>query len=183
MSWYKRKSTFVWLAIGVILVIWMMLFYKVNSTFAVSEWQVCHLGESYEAAQKEFTWNSMQLMTQEEILEKFPELTKADIKESNFNDDDEYLAINVSVTNIGNEAMGELCSGWEIQCGAYHNGKSYLSSVLSMKKEQGKLEPGNTREVFLFFHVKQENKALFFENDIRIYSSLYPKRVYLEGRL
>lgn len=176
MNWYKKKKNYV----IVLLAVWSVSVISINKEYKVSNWKACQIGESYDINDTLITWKSMELMNQDEILKKFPDISQRDILENRIKEDDEYLVINVLIKNLSQEEKSLYYTNWEVQCGSYANGVNYLTSALSQEEKQ---QPDSENDIWVLFRVGKEDKKKFLEKKIKIYTSLYPKRIYLEGYL
>lgn len=181
MKWYKRKRSWFLITSVLLLVVWMVCFYRVNNEYKIGAWKPYQIGDTYQVMGREVTWNSMQLLTREEAMEQFQMISKQDWL-SWTEEEDDYCVVCVSVKNLTEEMINSGCTNWEVQCGPCANGASYLTSLANQHVAEG-IKPGETEEIWVFYTVTPEDREIFQNHTVRIYTSLYPERIYLEGNL
>lgn len=180
MKWCKKKILY-GITFFVLLTVWLTCFLRVNKTYEVGAWESYRLGETYQVMGREVTWNSMCLMTREEAMEKFQMVSKQDWL-SWTEGDTEYCVIGVSIKNLTDDTISPEFFHWTIQCDSYTNGATYLTTLVNKGIVDG-IQPGESRDIWIFYNVDESLRETMLNNPVRIYVSVYPERIYLEDKL
>ncbi len=184
MKWCKKKIPAVMVCFSLAFV-WLFCFLKVNKEYAVEAWEGYRLGETYQAMGREVTWNSLQRMTREEVLEKFDSVLQQEFQQSQISiteGENEYCVVGASIKNLTDVAISPEFFHWEVQCGSYSNGATYMTSLVNAGISD-EIQPGETIDVWVFYNINDVFREEMKDHPIRIYVSIYPERIYLEDEL
>lgn len=182
MRWYKRKCFWCVIAVAVILsVLWIISFKSVNRKFKIEKVPPYHVGETFQVRNLEITWNGMYIWTAEELLENRPSVTQKDLVEWD-EYEEEFCVIDITVKNTSGEHTSTRITGWTISCADYGNGSAYITRLANPDLFGG-LDSGQEEDAVIFYSVTSENREMFMNNKIKIYASLYPEEICLEGKL
>ncbi len=174
---YSKKIISRILIAIMIFLIWFVLFIRINRTYAYEEKNTYHVGDWIEKKEFDVGILDIQIMDDEELLEKTTNLTKAGMDDMSYSGL-QYAVVELELENKTDHSCNTGITKWCVECGGDGNGSSYLTDMECENPDM--LAPNEKRTQFLIFVVSEEMIKESKKHSMKFYIDFYPEVNYIE---